>query len=80
MSGGIGSTYLDNLKEGNKVTFTGSYGEFVLNEDPEVEIICGGGGAAPTKNIMYALYDRRLDRSYWLFFGCRTTKDVLYLE
>ncbi len=80
--GGIGSTYLHNLKEGDSVTFTGPYGEFVLNEDPDVEIICVGGGCgmAPMKNIIYTLYDRWPDRSCWLFFGCRTTKDVFYLE
>ena len=80
--GGIASTYLHNLKPGDSVNFTGPYGEFVLNEDPSVEIICVGGGCgmAPMKNIIYTLYDRWPDRSCWLFFGCRTTQDVFYLE
>ena len=80
--GGIGSTYLHNLKVGDTVNFTGPYGEFYLNEDPSVEIICVGGGCgmAPMKNIIYTIYDRWPDRSCWLFFGCRTTQDVFYLE
>jgi len=80
--GGIGSTYLHNLVENDRVTFTGPYGEFKLNEDPGVEIICVGGGCgmAPMKNIIYSLYDRWPDRSCWLFFGCRTTADVFYLD
>ncbi len=80
--GGIGSTYLHDLKGDDKVTFTGPYGEFRLNEDPDVEIICVGGGCgmAPMKNIIHSLYDRWPDRSCWLFFGCRTTDDVFYLE
>ena len=80
--GGIASTYLHNLQVGDPVTFTGPYGEFYLNEDPEVEIICVGGGAgmSPMKNIIYSLYDRWPDRICWLFFGCRTTRDVFYLE
>jgi len=80
--GGIGSTYLHELKVGDKVNFTGPYGEFYLDEDPSVEIICVGGGCgmAPMKNIIYTLYDRWPDRSCWLFFGCRTTKDVFYLK
>ena len=80
--GGIGSTYLHNLNVGDKVVFAGPYGEFVLNEDPSVEIICVGGGCgmAPMKNIIYTLYDRWPERSCRLFFGCRTTKDVLYLD
>ncbi|MBI5725093.1 MAG: 2Fe-2S iron-sulfur cluster binding domain-containing protein [Planctomycetes bacterium] len=79
---GIGSTYLHNLKEGDPVTFTGPYGEFVLNEDPAVEIICVGGGCgmAPMKNIIYSLYSRWPDRQCWLFFGCRSARDVFYLQ
>ncbi len=79
---GICSTYLHNLKEGEKVTFTGPYGEFRLNEDPETEIVCVGGGAgmSPMKNIIYSIYDKAPDRKVWLFFGCRTTKDIFYLQ
>jgi len=80
--GGIGSTYLHNLRVGAPVIFTGPYGEFRLREGPEVEIVCVGGGCgmAPMKNIIYSLYDRSPDRSCWLFFGCRTTEDVFYLD
>jgi Na+-transporting NADH:ubiquinone oxidoreductase subunit F len=80
--GGIGSTYLHNLNVGDKVSFTGPYGEFYLNENPSVEIICVGGGCgmAPMKNIIYSLYDKWPNRSCWLFFGCRTTEDIFYLE
>jgi Na+-transporting NADH:ubiquinone oxidoreductase subunit F len=80
--GGIGSTYVHNLEVKDEVIFTGPYGEFYLNEDPSVEIVCVGGGAgmAPMKNIIYSLYDRWPNRSCWLFFGCRTTKDIFYLE
>ncbi len=80
--GGICSTYLHNLNIGDTVTFTGPYGEFYLNEDPSVEIICVGGGCgmAPIKNIIYTLYDRWPERTCWLFFGCRTTHDIFYLK
>ncbi|MHC4247666.1 MAG: FAD-binding oxidoreductase [Planctomycetota bacterium] len=80
--GGIGSTYLHELNEDDKVIFTGPFGEFRLSEDPEVEIVCvaGGCGMAPVRNIAYSIYDTWPDRHCWLFFGCRTTKDVFYLE
>ena len=79
---GIGSTYLHNLKEGDPVIFTGPYGEFHLNEDPDVEVICVGGGCgmAPMNNIIHTIYDRWPDRTCWLFFGCRGTQDVFYLD
>ncbi|MCK4753407.1 MAG: 2Fe-2S iron-sulfur cluster binding domain-containing protein [Planctomycetes bacterium] len=80
--GGICSTYLHSLNVGDGVNFTGPYGEFVLNEDPSVEVVCVGGGCgmAPMKNIIYSLYERWPERSCWLFFGCRTTHDIFYLE
>ena len=80
--GGIGSTYLHNLNVGDPVSFTGPFGEFRLSEDPEVEIVCVGGGCgmAPMKNIIYSLYDRWPERSCWLFFGCRTTQDIFHLD
>lgn len=80
--GGIGSTYLHDLRAGETVNFTGPYGEFVLTEDPSVEIVCVGGGCgmAPMKNIIYTIYNKWPDRSCWLFFGCRTAKDIFYLE
>ena len=80
--GGIGSTYLHSLNIGDTVNFTGPYGEFILNEDPSVEIVCVGGGCgmAPMKSLIYTIYHRWPDRSCWLFFGCRTTKDIFYLQ
>jgi Na+-transporting NADH:ubiquinone oxidoreductase subunit F len=80
--GGIASTYLHNVKPGDDVVFTGPYGDFRLSEDPDVEIVCVGGGCgmAPMRNIIHTLYDRWSDRVCWLFFGCRTTRDVFYLE
>ena len=80
--GGIGSTYIHELQEGDPVTFTGPYGEFYLNEDPNVEMVCVGGGCgmAPMKNIIYSIYEKTPARICWLFFGCRTTKDIFYLE
>ena len=79
---GIGSTYLHNLQAGDVVAFTGAYGEFRLDEDPSVEIVCVGGGCgmAPMKNIIHTIYDRWPERRCYLFFGCRTTRDVFYLK
>lgn len=80
--GGIGSTYLHNVQPGDTVYFTGPYGEFWLNEDPSVEIVCVGGGCgmAPMRDIILTLYDKWPERVCWLFFGCRTTRDIFYLK
>jgi len=80
--GGVGSTYLHSLAEGDPVSFTGPYGEFRLSEDPDTEIVCvaGGCGVAPIKNIILSIYRRWPQRRCYLFFGCRTTRDVFYLD
>ena len=80
--GGVASTYLHSLVAGDPAVFTGPYGDFRLNENPDVEIICVGGGAgmAPMKNIIYSIYNRWPERKCWLFFGCRTTRDIFYFD
>jgi Na+-transporting NADH:ubiquinone oxidoreductase subunit F len=80
--GGIGSTYIHHLSAGDQVTLTGPFGEFRLNEDPSVEVICVGGGCgmAPMRNIIHTVLKRWPGRSIWLFFGCRTTKDIFYYD
>lgn len=80
--GGIASTYLRDLRQGDQVVFTGPYGEFRLSEREDVEIVCvaGGCGLAPMKSIVHTLLARWPQRSCWLFFGCRTLQDVFYLD
>ena len=80
--GGIASTYLFGLAPGDRVAFTGPFGEFRLSEDPATEIVCvaGGCGLAPVKNIVETILARWPERPAWLFFGCRTTRDVFYYE
>jgi NAD(P)H-flavin reductase len=67
---------------GDAVIFTGPYGEFRLSEDPDVEVILigGGSGMAPLHNLVLSIYERWPDRKCQLFFGCRNTSDVFYLD
>jgi len=46
------------------------------------KIVCVGGGCgiAPMRNIILTLYDKWPERTCWLFFGCRTTRDIFYLK
>jgi Na+-transporting NADH:ubiquinone oxidoreductase subunit F len=80
--GGIGSTYCHSLQEGDPVIFTGPYGEFRLNEDPEVPLILigGGSGMAPLRNLALTVSERWPDRRCELYFGCRSVRDVFYLD
>ena len=80
--GGIASTFLHSLNEGQELFFTGPYGDFKLSEDPNVAVVCVGGGAgmAPINSIIHSLYQKWPERSCYLFFGCRSKRDVFYLD
>ncbi len=80
--GGIGSTYLHTRQPGDEVILTGPFGDFRLSEDPETELVCvsGGCGMAPTRCLIHSLLARWPERRCWLFFGCRGTQDIFYLE
>jgi Na+-transporting NADH:ubiquinone oxidoreductase subunit F len=80
--GGIASTYIHGLREGDEVVFTGPFGEFRLSEESDKPVILVGGGAgmAPISNIIRTVYRRWPQRPCYLFFGCRTTRDVFYRD
>jgi len=79
---GKGSTYLHGLREGDEVFLTGPYGDFELDQDPNVQLVCVGGGAgmAPMKNLVLSILDQIPGKQVWLFFGCRGTQDIFYLD
>ena len=79
---GKGSSYLFGLGVGDEVTLTGPYGEFELDERAEAPLICVGGGAgmAPMKNLIVSILENIPGKAVWLFFGCRGTADVFYLD
>ena len=80
--GGAGSTYLHTVDEGDQVRFTGPYGEFVLDESENTELICVGGGCgmAPMRSLVRHLAEATPNKVCRLFFGARTAADAMYLE
>lgn len=81
--GGLCSTYVHRaLEVGDKVVFTGPFGDFHLREDSDREIIAIGGGCgmAPIRSIAYYLAERGMPRKFSYFFGARTKKDLFFTE
>ncbi|TCI94326.1 NADH:ubiquinone reductase (Na(+)-transporting) subunit F [Tenacibaculum sp. M341] len=79
---GIASSYVFSRKVGDKVTISGPYGEFFIN-DSEAEMLYVGGGAgmAPMRSHLYHLFKtlktgRKV--SYW--YGGRSKRELFYLE
>jgi len=81
IEGGVGSTYLHSLKEGNKVEFVGPYGDFVV-KDTNRKMICvaGGVGLAPIKCIIASMLKEGTDREIVLFYGAHRRQDLCYYQ
>ncbi len=77
---GIASSYVFSRKPGDKVTISGPFGEFFIQEtDREMVYIGGGAGMAPLRSHLYHLFHtlktgRKV--SYW--YGARNPNEVFY--
>ena len=79
---GIASSYIFNLKPGDKVTVSGPYGEFFI-KDTEREMIYVGGGAgmAPMRSHLFHLFNTvKTGRKVSFFYGARSKREMFYDE
>lgn len=81
---GICSSYIFNLKPGDKVMISGPFGEFhpIIDSKREMLYIGGGAGMAPLRSHVLHLLntlktsDRKI--SYW--YGARSKNEIFYEE
>jgi CDP-4-dehydro-6-deoxyglucose reductase len=80
--GGSGSSFLFDLKVGEKTHFKGPAGNFYLREDPGRErlFIASGTGIAPIRSMLLANAERPDPRPATLFWGLRGQWDLYYQE
>jgi len=79
---GIASSYMFNLKPGDKVTISGPYGEFFAKDtDREMVYIGGGAGMAPMRSHIFDLLKtKRTTRKISYFYGARSVREMFYHE
>lgn len=81
---GIASSYIFNLKPGDKVMISGPYGDFhpIMDSNREMLWIGGGAGMAPLRSqIMHLTKTLRItDRKMSYFYGARALIEAFYLE
>jgi len=77
---GIASSYIFNLKEGDKVTISGPFGEFFAKETNREMIYLGGGaGMAPMRSHLFDLLDtQKTKRKITFFYGARSAREMFY--
>ncbi|MCK0110388.1 NADH:ubiquinone reductase (Na(+)-transporting) subunit F [Flavobacteriaceae bacterium S0825] len=79
---GIASSYIFNQKPGDKVTISGPYGEFFIN-DSEAEMLYVGGGAgmAPMRSHLYQLFRTlKTGRKVTYWYGGRSKAELFYIH
>lgn len=71
---GVASSYIFNLKVGDKCLISGPYGEFFINEsDAEMLYIGGGAGMAPMRSHLYELFKTiKTGRKVTYWYGGRS--------
>ena len=80
---GIASSYVFSRKVGDKVTISGPYGEFFINEDSDAEMIYIGGGAgmAPMRSHLYELFHTmKTGRKVTYWYGGRSKRELFYIH
>ncbi len=79
---GIASSYIFNLKEGDKAIISGPYGEFFINHsDAEMLYIGGGAGMAPMRSHLYELFKTiKTNRKVTYWYGGRSKEELFYIH
>jgi len=77
---GICSSYIFNLKPGDKCMVSGPYGEFFIRDtDNEMMFIGGGAGMAPMRSHIFDQFQtKRTKRKATFWYGARSAKEVFY--
>ncbi len=77
---GIASSYIFNLKPGDRVTVSGPYGEFFARDTmKEMVYIGGGAGMAPMRSHLFDLFHTKKTKrlvSFW--YGARSLREMFY--
>ncbi|WP_339767815.1 NADH:ubiquinone reductase (Na(+)-transporting) subunit F [uncultured Paraglaciecola sp.] len=76
------SSYIWSLKEGDKATISGPFGEFFAKKtDAEMVFIGGGAGMAPMRSHIFDQLRRlKTDRKISFWYGARSLREMFYVE
>ncbi|ULQ45186.1 NADH:ubiquinone reductase (Na(+)-transporting) subunit F [Flagellatimonas centrodinii] len=76
------SSYIFNLKPGDKVTISGPFGEFFAREtEKEMVFIGGGAGMAPMRSHIFDQLRRiKTNRKITFWYGARSLREMFYVD
>lgn len=76
------SSYIFNLKPGDKVMISGPYGEFFIKDtEAEMVYIGGGAGMAPLRSHIFELFKNlKTGRKVTYWYGGRSLRELFYID
>ncbi|WP_326542962.1 2Fe-2S iron-sulfur cluster-binding protein [Pseudorhodoferax sp.] len=78
---GRGSTYMYLLKPGDRVTYSGPFGNFALKPGRAAKIFVGGGaGMAPLRAMIQSLLGGSAPEPIHFWYGARTPSDAPFVQ
>jgi Na+-transporting NADH:ubiquinone oxidoreductase subunit F len=79
---GVMSSFIFNLKPGDKVFVSGPYGEFYAKDtDNEMVFVGGGAGMAPMRSHIFDQLRRlKSKRKMTFWYGARSKREMFYVE
>ena len=79
---GVCSSYIFSLKPSDKITISGTYGDFfVRDNDNEMMFIGGGAGMAPLRShILDQFKTKHTSRKTTFWYGGRSVRELFYID
>lgn len=79
---GIASSYIYALKPGDKVSISGPFGDFFVQDtDNEMMFIGGGAGMAPMRSQIFDLFKtQKTNRKATFWYGGRSLRELFYIN
>lgn len=80
---GVCSSYVFDLKPGDKCTISGPYGEFFIKPTKKEMVYIGGGaGMAPLRSHLFHMFHtlKETDRKVSFWYGGRTKRELFYIN
>lgn len=76
------SSYIYNLKPGDKCTISGPFGEFFARDTSKEMVFVGGGaGMAPMRSHIFDQFRRiKTDRKVTFWYGARSKREMFYVD
>ena len=78
---GRASTYLYSLKPGDRVCFSGPFGDFAIKPGQAEKVFIGGGaGMAPLRAMIHARLDHGATERIHFWYGARNLREAPYID